>query len=143
MANPSTKTIWSVQFTYHTDDYKPRGEAWTSTAKPKLFLSEAKARKYLREALVKRIHQRVADYCSDRAEPSWIEYFDEDDYELRKEHQKDMTIITEILEDIDKGEYVPCCFSWELSSLDLCDNEIELSEVEEEKQSEKKKRKSK
>lgn len=85
--------IWSVVFTHFSDDYKCRGDDWSTTEKPRLFSTKEKAEKYAR----KKLDIWIRDHIQGRDD--FAELID-----------KDGELIGDPLEliesDLNKGEYV-------------------------------------
>ena len=128
--------MWYVQFTEHDDAHRPSQGRWTETTVPKLFKSEASAREYLRKALIEHFNERVGDYLEESTD-NWkqdspleqhMQHLD-DEGQLAVD-QKDMELLTTLVELIEEGEYVEQRWTWQLGQ----------AEVEEEKHPKKKRK---
>ena|SRR5688572_25137953 len=104
--------VYSVTFTEFIDDYKARGDDWSSTDAPILFASRKSAEAYVHKELMKRITTHLEEHSSDEAyEKYW------------KKGVLDTAMVEadfdELADDAQQGEFVPRSFDWAICECEV------------------------
>lgn len=128
------ESIWSVILTHHTDDYKSRGDNWTSSTIPKLFKYKGSAEQYLCYALYEIIHEKLTeDYDKSLKElqKDGLNYLivkngndsdDNDEFFIDENHLYDLSLIEKLTTALTKGEYVSQTLTWYIKECELNTN---------------------
>lgn len=104
------ESVWCVLLTRYTDDYKPRGDDWSSTEGPYVFRSREKAEAYLLQKLLEISDEEM--HGMDDADTA-------DTKQQLEDAGSDLEAVEEIVEDLVKGEYVVRRWSWELKPVKI------------------------
>lgn len=106
------EVVWCVLLTHYNDDYKPRGDDWSSTQGPYLFRSQEKAEEYLR--------QKLLEICDE--EMHGMDDADTADTKHQLEEalkDNDLEAVEAVVEELVKGEYIVRRWSWELKQVTI------------------------
>lgn len=118
--------VWSVTFTEYSDDYKSRGDDWSNTTNPELFLHYKTAEQYLCGQLVVRINEKMdgSDFYLNRLkEANLMGHFENvigGDYMLRSSRYQRLRALEKIANVLMKGEYVVRTLSWQIVRVEVC-----------------------
>ena len=131
MVTAYKSSIWTIQLTRFTDDYKPRGGDWSSADKPVSFATEKKARSYLRQKLIIEIED---SNCGER--PTLLDEYFTEDGNFKPAYRKNMAVIEDVLGQLVCGEYVSRRLVWTISESKLSDDDVMSSDEEAEEEEE-------
>lgn len=130
-ATEATK-IWVVTTTEFTDDYKPRGDDWSSASEPVMFTTEKAASNYKYGLMLDYIYEH--EYDKPKGDASLWHQTKDGEWRLN-----DWTTVDDVIDYYTQGEFVARRISWDISSSEVrtsCDTPENDEEEDDEDASE-------
>ncbi len=121
------KSFWVVTITSFTDDYKPRGDDWSESYTPMIFLKLVNAEKYLLQQLV--YHFEHGDASDEDVEKYCEKNKDTDYYELKEEYKTNLDKMEEVMRKVCRGEFVQRTLDWNIDEISFSDDLYEKEEA--------------